>query len=232
MPLHIFKAPTFSALISVLLLSYMGAGIDLWYAVAWLQQLRSISVLQTGIYFIPFGCTALIAVFLAAWLISRVRAEFILAIGIAMVVATSLLLATMPIQQTYWAQVFPAFLLAGFCPDLIFVAAQVIASGSVNRKQQGIASSLIGTLNLYGTSLGLGIGATIESEVTKTRDEATGFRAALYFAAGIALVALAIDFTFVRVPRDRREGWESPAAEELQPVATVTAVEVTPAHRD
>ncbi|POS68553.1 hypothetical protein DHEL01_v213053 [Diaporthe helianthi] len=232
MPLHIFKAPTFSALISVTLLSYMGAGIDLWYAVAWLQQLRSVSVLQTGIHFIPFGCSALAAVFLAAWLISRVRAEFILAIGICMVVATSLLLATMPIQQTYWAQVFPAFLFAGFCPDLIFVAAQVIASGSVNRQQQGIASSLVGTLNLYGTSLGLGIGATIESEVIKIRDEASGFRAALYFAAGIAVVALAVDVTFVRVPKDRREGWESPVEEELQPVATVTAVEVIQSHQE
>jgi hypothetical protein len=39
----------------------------------------------------------------------------------------------------------------------VYVAAQVIASNSVGKHEQGIAGSLIGTLDLYGNSLGLGL---------------------------------------------------------------------------
>ncbi|RYP12432.1 hypothetical protein DL765_007331 [Monosporascus sp. GIB2] len=225
MPLSIFKTPSFSALVWVVLFSYMGIGITLWYWVSWQQVLRHISVLQTGINFIPFGIAALIAVFLAAWLISRVAAQWIMAVGVSVVLGASLLLATMPVEQNYWAQTFPAMVLCGFCPDFVFVAAQVIASNSVSRRQQGVASSLIGTLNLYGNSLGLGFAATIETEIVKgSNDEAKGYRAALCFAAGLALVGLILDIAFVRMPKDDREGWEDSVDEALEPEAIATAV--------
>ncbi|PMB71640.1 Drug resistance protein [Beauveria bassiana] len=125
----------------------------------------------------------------------------------------------MPMQQTYWAQVFPAMLLCGCCPDFVYLAAQVIASNSVTRKHQGIASSLVGTLNLYGISLGLGFAGTIEVEVAKKSKSPllgaaatmesimSGFKAALYFSAALEAVGLLLDFAFVRVPKVDRQGW-------------------------
>ncbi|KAK6070446.1 efflux pump antibiotic resistance [Seiridium cupressi] len=105
--------------------------------------------------------------------------------------------------------------LSGFCPDFVFVAAQVVASSSVSRRQQGVASSLIGTLNLYGNSLGIGIAAIIESEVNRaSTDEAGSYRAVLYFSAGICLVGLVLDVVFVRMPKDERDGWDDPVPEE------------------
>ncbi|KAH8194413.1 hypothetical protein TruAng_011420 [Truncatella angustata] len=217
MPLSIFKAPSFSALLCVVLLSYMGFGIAIWYSISWMQVFRNTSVLQTGINFIPFGIASLIAVFLTAWLVSRVSAQWIMAVGVGVILVASILLATMPEQQTYWAQVFPAMVLTGFCPDLVFVAAQVIASNSVNRRQQGVASSLVGTLNLYGNSLGLGIAAVIETEVDKKGAEATsGYRAALYFSAGIALLGLCLDICFVRMPKIDHNGWDDDGVAETE----------------
>ncbi|CZS81553.1 unnamed protein product [Fusarium graminearum] len=210
MPLCIFQAPTFLALIFVVLLSYMAFGIGIWYSVAWQQLLRGVSLTQTGLHFIPFGLSSIFAVFVAAWLIPRVAAQWIMAIG------------------TFWAQLFPAMVLYGFCPDLVYVAAQVIASNSVNRRQQGIASSLIGTLNLYGNSLGQGFAGTIETEVgTNNGNDAKGYRAALYFAAGLALLGLALDIVFVRLPKDQREGWDDPSEGDEQGAdGMTTAIEV------
>ncbi|KAH6999081.1 major facilitator superfamily domain-containing protein [Ilyonectria sp. MPI-CAGE-AT-0026] len=209
MPLSIFRVPTLSALFFVVLFSYMAIGISLWYFVSWQQILRHSSVLETGINFIPFGVSSVFAVYFAAWLIPRVAAQWILAVGVAVVLGSNLLLATMPVKQTYWAQTFPAMVLGGFCPDFVYVAAQIIASNSVTRQQQGVASSLIGTLNLYGNSLGLGFAGTIERELIKDgHDDVLGFRAALYFGAAIAVVGLILDFAFVRVPKDEREGWD------------------------
>ncbi|RSL89511.1 hypothetical protein CDV31_015852, partial [Fusarium ambrosium] len=164
MPLGIWTAPSFAAVVFVVLFSFMSNGIFLWYMVAWLQLLRGKTILQFGVEWTPFGIVSTIGTFIAAWLIPRLAAQWILAIGSAAILVANLLLATMPVQQTYWAQVFPATIFMAFCPDFVYVAAQIVASNSVKRGQQGVAASLIGTLNLYGTSLGLGFAGTIETQ--------------------------------------------------------------------
>jgi len=111
----------------------------------------------------------------------------------------------MPDQQMYWAQIFPATLLIAFCPDLVYTAAQIIASNSVRRSQQGTAASLVGLLNLYGNSLGLGFSRTVETEVYKSAMGTTAFRAALYFGAALAGMALLFDVFSVKMERDVRE---------------------------
>ena len=92
-----------------------------------------------------------------------------------------------------------------------------------------MAASLIGTLNLYGNSFGLGLAGSVESEVNKgTVRPAHGYRAALYFGVGIAAVALMVDVLFVRMKRDEREGWEDDAdrLEEFESEAVSTAVQL------
>jgi MFS family permease len=208
MPLDIWRAPSFLPLVVVVLLSFMSFGTLPWYMVAWQQLIRRWSALQFAYGWTPFVIFGTIGAGLAAWLIPRLAAQWILAIGAATVLMSNLLLATMPQNQTYWAQVFPATVLMAFCPDFVFTAAQIIASNSVKRYQQGIATSLIGALNLYGNSLGLGFAGTVETEVNKSSsDQVQGYRAALYFGAGLAGVALLFDIVFVRMARDEREGW-------------------------
>lgn len=229
MPVNIFRAPTFTALIFVVLLTYMGFGISLWYNISWQQSLRSTSVLQTGIQFIPFGIGSVASVAIAAWLIPRVAAQYIMAIGIATVIIANSLLAVMPIQQDYWPQIFPALVITSFCPDFVYIAAQLIASNSVGRRHQGVAGSLIGTLNLYGNSLGLGFAGTIESQVAgghSVKELALGYRAALYFGLAVAVAGLALDFAFVRMPRDVREGWDEALETEQDVAAQASATAV------
>ena len=229
MPLDIFNAPSFDTLVLVTLLSYMSVGTSLWYMVEWQQTLRHWSVLSFALGWLPFGIFAIIAGFIAAWLIPRLGAQWILALGAGSILLTNLLLTTMPEQQTYWAQMFPATIFMAFCPDLVYTAAQIIASNSVRRHQQGIAGSLIGTLNLYGNSLGLGFAGTIEVETSKQgRLLAQGYRSALWFGVGIAAIALVLDIAFVRMAKDDREGWadenDRDPADEILAVASGAAV--------
>ena len=208
MPLDVFKAPSFGTLVLVTLLSYMSVGTSLWYMIEWQQILRNWSVLSFALGWIPFGVFAIVAGFIAAWLIPRLGAQWILALGAASILLTNLLLTTMPEQQSYWPQMFPATVLMAFCPDLVYTAAQIIASNSVRRSQQGIAGSLIGTLNLYGNSLGLGFAGTVEVETGRHGQQIIrGYRSALWFGVGIAAVALILDMVFVRMSKDDREGW-------------------------
>ncbi|KEZ46729.1 putative transporter [Scedosporium apiospermum] len=209
MPPSLFKTSNLKALTVVVLSIYMSVGILLWYMVAWQQLVRKWDTLHVALGWIPYGVGASIAVLLAAALIPIMEAKFLLAMGCVALIIATVLMATMPAQQIYRAQVFPATFISSFCADFVYVAAQVIVSNSVSKRDQGPAGSLIGTLNLYGNSLGLGFAGTIEVQVVKhTLNEVTGFRAALWFGFGLAVLSLVLSLTFVKIPRDRREGWD------------------------
>ncbi|OQD88960.1 hypothetical protein PENANT_c003G04784 [Penicillium antarcticum] len=208
MPLDIFKAPSFLMLLLVVLLNYMAVGTLIWYQVLWLQKVWHWSPLQFAVGWTPFVICATGAAILAAWMIPRLAAQWILAIGTITILVSNVLMATLPLHQIYWAQVFPSVILFSFCPDFVYTAGQIIASNSVRRNQQGIAGSVIGTLNLYGNSLGLGFAATIEEQIARrTGSQITGYRAALFFGVAISAVALILDVCFVRLVKDDREGW-------------------------
>jgi hypothetical protein len=208
MPLDIWTAPSFFALILVVLFSVMSYGICIWYLVAWQQLVRQWSPFHFGIGLLPHGIVGGLSAPIAAWLIPRVAAQWILGFGALAVAISSILLTTMLPQQIYWAQVFPATILMALCPDFIFTAAQIVATNSVKRHEQGIAGSLLSLLLLYSASLGLGFAGTVESQ---TNEKGTaiirGYRGALYLAIGLAVTALLLNSLFVRVPKDTREGW-------------------------
>ncbi|KAF3020728.1 hypothetical protein E8E15_002442 [Penicillium rubens] len=218
MPLDIFKAPSFFMLLLVVLLNYMAVGTLIWYQVLWLQKVWHWSPLQFAVGWTPFVICATGAACLAAWMIPRMAAQCILAIGTVTILISNVLMATVPIHQSYWPQIFPSVVLFSFCPDFVYTAGQIIASNSVRRNQQGIAASVIGTLNLYGNSLGLGFASTIEVQIARrSGSQIMGYRAALFFGVAISAVALILDVCFVRLVKDDREGWhEDDHMEEIE----------------
>jgi MFS family permease len=180
----------------------------------------------------PFVICAVIGTILAAWLVPRLDAQWILAIGIVAIIGSCLLMATLVNStHSYWPQVFPSVTLFAFSPDLVYTAAQIIASSSVQRKHQGTAASLISVLNLYGGSLGLGFAGTIESQLTRQgRSRILGFRSAFYFGIGISVVALIVDVLFIRSEKNKKKGWDegdlaSLMEEEMVTMGTSTGVE-------
>ncbi|KAJ6037310.1 major facilitator superfamily domain-containing protein [Penicillium herquei] len=208
MPLDAFKAPSFQILLLVILLNFMAVGTLIWYQVLWLQDIWHWSTLHFAAGWSPFVVCATAAASLAAWLIPRMAAQWILALGTIAILLSNLLMATLPVNQTYWAQVFPSVVLFSFCPDFVYTAGQIIASNSVQRRQQGVAGSIIGTLNLYGNSLGLGFASTVEVQVARHyQSRIMGIRGALFFGVAVSAIALVLDICFVRMVKDEREGW-------------------------
>ncbi|KAK7424588.1 hypothetical protein QQZ08_008598 [Neonectria magnoliae] len=199
----IWTAPSFPALIPVSLLSLMAFGVLIFYVMAWLLTIRNWSLLLASAAITLLTVFGAVAALLSAWLISRLDAQYTLAFGATCIVVSTTLVATMPAQQTYWVQLFPAAVPMAFCPDFISAAAQIIASNSVEWEQQGIAASLIGTIVTYDQSIGFGFAGTIEKyTVSGDTDPVQGYRNALYFGIGLGGAALVLNLLFVR------EGWE------------------------
>ncbi|KAL4863039.1 hypothetical protein BDV12DRAFT_202467 [Aspergillus spectabilis] len=162
LPFDIWTTPSFLAVNTVSFLSFMSFGILIWYITVWLLTTWHWSLLLTSAAVVPLAILGAVAALISAWLVPRLSGQYLLAIGNLCAIAATTLVATIPDLQSYWLQLFPAAVLMAFCPDFIFTAAQIIASNSVKRHQQGVASSLIGTLITYGQSIGLGFAGTVE----------------------------------------------------------------------
>ena len=167
------------------------------------------TMLSASAGIMPLCVGGAIAAYCAAWLIPRLNASYILAIGALAMTITSVITASMPAQQIYWRTMFPAACFVAFCPDFIFTAAQIITSNSVQRKQQGIAGSLIGTLLTYGISTGIGFGGTVEVYTNDGgRNRVQGYKNALFLGTGFAAASCVLSLMFVRIKKDKREGWD------------------------
>ncbi|KAJ5697245.1 major facilitator superfamily domain-containing protein [Penicillium malachiteum] len=228
MPLDAFKAPSFQILLLVILLNFMAVGTLIWYQVLWLQDIWHWSTLHFAAGWSPFVVCATATASLAAWLIPRMAAQWILALGTIAILLSNLLMATLPVNQTYWAHVFPSVVLFSFCPDFVYTAGQIIASNSVQRRQQGVAGSIIGTLNLYGNSLGLGFASTVEVQVARHfQSRIVGIRGALFFGVAVSAIALVPDICFVRMVKDEREGWHEEDQASLNQIELCDQAEAT-----
>ncbi|KAI9068001.1 MFS general substrate transporter [Trametes sanguinea] len=222
LPLSIWTRPSFGAIVAVVCLSLMGFGVFLWYLFLWNTNLRGYSLTATGASVAPFILTAGTMAVISAMLVSRVRVEIIMALGVCSIGIANILLATMPVQETYWAQVFPAIVIAGAGPDLLLTAAQVIASNAVRRAEQGVAGSLIGVVNTYALSTGLGFAGTVETYVNDHgRNVVKGYRGALYLGIGFCVLGLALNLLFVRMPADTKRGWDEDDLKEREVASTM-----------
>ncbi len=187
----------------------MSFGISLWYMLAWQQLIRGWTILELTVGWIPFGVGATAAVLFAAWLIPRLAAQWIMAIGVAATLCTNLILATMPAQQTYWAQMFPAIAVSEHLPRLRLRRGAdhrpATASAGASRASPA-ASSDRSTYTATRWAWDSPAPSRPRWPSTPGAEAISGYRAALYFGAALAVVGLILDFAWVRMPKDEREG--------------------------
>ncbi|UKZ79096.1 hypothetical protein TrVFT333_006846 [Trichoderma virens FT-333] len=209
LPLDIWGSPSFGPMVLSAFMSFMGVGIFLYYVQVWNIEIRHYSNLLTAAANSAFAIVGTCGCFVSAVAVRYLPAQAVMATGAVAAVVAGIIFATMPAQQTYWAQCFPAFIIMGFSPDFIFTATQIITSNSVRRKHQGIAGSLMGTIQMYGLSTGLGFAGTVERYTNDGgRDQVGGIRHALYLTIGMAAASALISLLLIRIPKDQREGWD------------------------
>lgn len=162
LPFDIWTAPSFAPMIAVAFITFMAVGIFIWYSSVWQYTIRRYTLLQLAASYATLAVCGTGAAFASGRATRLIPAQYIMVIGAVATAVSNILIATMPAQQTYWAQVFPALICLALGPDFIFTAAQIIASNAVKRRHQGIAGSLVGTVASYGMSTGLGVASTVE----------------------------------------------------------------------
>jgi MFS family permease len=185
-------------------------GIWAWYTWEFFLQLREKSPLETTASITPVVVSGAIAATVVGSLLHRIGPPIIMTGSLVAFSVGTILIATAPIEQTYWAETFVSFIITPWGMDMSFPAATLILSNAVSREHQGIAASLVNTVVNYSISLALGIAGTIELRLNNggmtKEDKLKGYRAALYFAIALAALGIVVCIVFlVKSRKDRKK---------------------------
>ena len=192
-------------------------GIWIFYLFQMLLVLREDTPLLTTAQFSPAIISGFIASGVTGFLLSRrVPVGVVMIFAMSAFLASSLLLATMPVNQTYWAQTFVSFVIAPFGMDMSFPAATIMFSTAVPRKYQGMAASLVSTVVNYSISIALGMAGTVVAYTSPGQSEpelTTAVHYAAYLAVGLSGLGVfcSVVATFVEISeRTRGNNMETP----------------------
>jgi len=159
-PFDIFRSRTlrYANLATLFLL---GTVVTLFFfASLFMQQVLGYSPLRTGLAYVPLAAVVAAGAGLASNAVGRVPVKPVLALGLMLVASGLTLMARMPADAGYPAQVLPVFLITGLGMGLSFVPLQIAAQAGVPAERAGLAAGLINTSQEAGGALGVAAAAT------------------------------------------------------------------------
>jgi EmrB/QacA subfamily drug resistance transporter len=173
----------------------------------YMQLVLDFSPLKTGIGYLAVAGTAVIWANVAAYAVNRVGVKPALIFGMSMLTAGLLYFTQVSVDGSYWADLFPGFLILGIAIPFAFVPITIAALAGTKPQEAGLASGLINTSQQIGGAVGIALLSTI---AVSTTDDALargtamptaltdGFVNAFWAGAAIAFVGVLVSVFLVR----------------------------------
>jgi EmrB/QacA subfamily drug resistance transporter len=225
LPIGVFRSATLRyANLGTLFL--LGTVVTLFFfASLFMQQVLGYSPMRAGLAYVPLAVVVAVGAGAASSAISRVPAKAILALGLLLVAGGMVLMARMPSDAGYLAQVLPAFLMTGVGMGLSFVPLQIAAQANVPAERAGLAAGLISTSQEVGGALGVAAAATLAFRRVPSLTAAAhgdprlieAARTTVFhdgFAAGATFAVIALLISVVLLPRVPRAGTPATGSEQ------------------
>ncbi len=174
----------------------------------YMQQVLGFSPLKTGVGYLAVAGTAVIWANVAAQVVNRTGVKPALIFGMSMLTVGLLYFTQVSVDGSYWADLFPGFLILGAAIPFAFVPITIAALAGTKAEEAGLASGLINTSQQIGGALGIALLSTIA--VSTTDDELAsgsaalpaaltdGFVNAFWAGAAIAFAGVLVSIFLVR----------------------------------
>ena len=211
LPLRIFRGRTLSAANAAMAIVGAVAFSEFFLLTLYLQDVLHYSAMESGLAFSGFALTVVVISNVAQVVVGRIGVRATLTAGLLASAASVAWLTRLPVDGSYFWDLFPAFVLGGAGMGLSFVPVTIASLTGVERSDAGVASGLVNTSRQIGGAVGLAavsaIAATSTSSfadahagVTATSAVALdhGFQTALYALTGLLLLGVVIATTLVR----------------------------------
>jgi EmrB/QacA subfamily drug resistance transporter len=188
----------------------------------YMQQVLGYSAMQTGVAYIAVAGTAIVWANVAAAAVNRVGVKPALVFGMSLLTLGLVYFTQISVDGSYWADLFPGFLIIGLGMPFAFVPITIAAMAGTTPADAGLGSGLINTAQQIGGALGIAILSTIAVSTTNAaiaggaaRPVALvdGFVDAFWVGAAIGLVGVLVSVFGVRRSELAPEGASEQAAE-------------------
>jgi EmrB/QacA subfamily drug resistance transporter len=173
----------------------------------YMQQVLGYSPIKTGVAYLAVAGTAVIWANVAAVAVNKVGVKPALIVGMSLLTLGLLSFTQVSVGGSYWADLFPGFLIIGLAIPFAFVPITIAALAGTKPEEAGLASGLINTSQQIGGAVGIAILSTI---AVSTTDDAVadgtpmpaaltdGFVNAFWAGVGIALAGVLVSIFMVR----------------------------------
>ncbi|GAB1643649.1 MFS transporter [Krasilnikovia sp. MM14-A1259] len=160
-PLHLFRSRGLRT--SVLALALNGAGfLAMFFLTAiFLQQVRGLTALETGLAFLPMGIAAIVSAVVASQLVTRFGTKPVQFGGTVLSVVGLLLLSRADATGSYVTQLLPGLVLFGIGIIATGTPAMIAAVAGVRPDEAGAASGVVNSGYQVGGAIGLAVITTL-----------------------------------------------------------------------
>ncbi|KAI1265448.1 major facilitator superfamily transporter [Xylariaceae sp. FL1019] len=182
----------------VLACAWASFGTWLFYTWRFAQSFRAASPLLSTAYFVPLAITGCLIIAGTVTLRDRLNLRVVLCAALLLITIGTILVASMPAKQTYWAQIFVSTLAVGCglyatIPSVTHLLPEIAHHG-----HQSVSTGLVTAIVYYSISLGLGVAGTVERQVSNAsllpKSVFEGYRGALWLSVGISGLGFVISF--------------------------------------
>ncbi|MGV0869804.1 MFS transporter [Corynebacterium kalidii] len=175
----------------------------------YLQQVRELSPLHTGVSWLPFALGIMVGAAVAPRLLQKTAPRSVAGTAALISAGGALWFSFITTDTGYWTGMAPAMFLVAVGFGVGVITLTQAAVYQVDPDKSGIASALLNTSQQIGVALGLAVLAAVAATVTAGRPEPAGHQAlidgystALLTAAGILLLAAVLAATTLgRTPK-------------------------------
>jgi EmrB/QacA subfamily drug resistance transporter len=206
-PFSIFKVQTLAAANVAALI--MGTALFSMFLMLtlYMQQVLDFSPLKAGAGYLAVAGTAVVWANVAAQVVSRIGVKPALIFGMSMLTLGLVYFTRVSVGGSYWADLFPGFLILGLAIPFSFVPITIAALAGTKPAEAGLASGLFNTSYQIGGALGIALLSTIA--VSTTDDEVAsgttlpaaltdGFVNAFWAGAAVAFAGVLVSIFLVR----------------------------------
>jgi EmrB/QacA subfamily drug resistance transporter len=206
-PFSIFKVQTLTAANVAGLI--MGTALFSMFLMLtlYMQQVLGFSPLKTGAGYLAVAGTAVVWANVAAQVVNRIGVKPVLVFGMSMLTLGLVYFTQVSVGGSYWADLFPGFLILGVAIPFSFVPITIAALAGTKPAEAGLASGLINTSQQIGGALGIALLSTIAVSTTDDRLATgtappaaltDGFVNAFWAGAAIAFAGVLVSIFLVR----------------------------------
>jgi EmrB/QacA subfamily drug resistance transporter len=209
-PLRIFRSRNVVGANLIQILSVAGMFGVFFLGALYVQRVLHYDALELGFAFLPVSVImGTLSVRYTERLVMRFGARTCLFPGLALIAAALAYFARVPVDGSYWRDLFPVMVMLGAGAGTCFPALMTLAMSGATPSDAGLASGLVSTGAQTGGALGLAILATLSASrsdhllaggSSSAAALTGGYHLAFWIAAALVVSAIVVALTVLQPP--------------------------------